>query len=222
MFVSVESEKIFLPSIENIKSAAARLKGISVPTPLMSNLHLSDRYSANIYLKREDLQVVRSYKIRGAFNKISSLSEEQKQRGVICASAGNHAQGVAYSCKELKIKGTIYMPTPTPKQKLDRVRMFGEGFVNIVLEGDTFDDSHLCAIKFAEENGSVFVHPFDDPKVIEGQATVGTEILDECDFDIDYLFLPVGGGGLAAGVSTVFKKFSPHTNAINRKSRKSN
>ena len=214
MYVSVESPKIYLPSIESIKSAEERLKGISVRTPLMTNLHLSDRYSANIYLKREDLQIVRSYKIRGAFNKISGLNEEERSRGVVCASAGNHAQGVAYSCKELKIKGTIFMPAPTPKQKLDRVKMFGDGFVDIVLGGDTFDDAHSRAIKFSEENNAEFVHPFNDPKVIEGQATVGTEILNESNVEIDYLFLPVGGGGLAAGVSTVFKQLSPHTKII--------
>jgi threonine dehydratase len=214
MYVSVESPKIYLPSIDNIKLAEDRLKGISVRTPLMTNLHLSDKYSANIYLKREDLQIVRSYKIRGAFNKISGLNEEQRSRGVVCASAGNHAQGVAYSCKELKIKGTIFMPAPTPKQKLDRVKMFGDGFVDIVLGGDTFDDAHSRAMKFSEENNSEFVHPFNDPKVIEGQATVGTEILNESNFEIDYLFLPVGGGGLAAGVSTVFKQLSPNTKII--------
>jgi threonine dehydratase len=214
MYVSAKPAKIYLPSLENIKLAEESLKGISIRTPLMTNLHLSDRYSANIYLKREDLQIVRSYKIRGAFNKISGLNEEQRSRGVVCASAGNHAQGVAYSCKELKIKGTIFMPAPTPKQKLDRVKMFGDGYVDIVLGGDTFDDAHSRAIKFSEENNSEFVHPFNDPKVIEGQATVGTEILNESNFEIDYLFLPVGGGGLAAGVSTVFKQLSPATKII--------
>ena len=200
--------------IKDVEQAALRLKNVVVNTPLMKNLNISKRLSANVFLKREDLQLVRSYKIRGAYNKISSLSEEELKNGVVCASAGNHAQGVAYSCNQLKIQGTIFMPAPTPKQKVEQVKMFGEDFVEVVLQGDTFDDSQHIAADFCKTNHAAFIHPFDDEKVIEGQATIGLEILNQTSEDIDYLFLPIGGGGLAAGVASVFKKLSPNTKII--------
>lgn len=204
----------YLPKLEDIKKASEILTGISVKTPLLFNQHLSDRFKANIYLKREDLQVVRSYKIRGAFNKIYSLDEEAKKRGIVCASAGNHAQGVAYSCNKLGIKGTVFMPNPTPRQKIDRVKMFGNEFIEIFLVGDTYDDAYNEAVKYCRDNHYEFIHPFDDVKVIEGQGTLGFEILDDANFKIDYLLLPVGGGGLAAGVSPVFNNLSPHTKIL--------
>jgi len=195
------------------KSAAARLSGIAIKTPLHLSHSLSKKYQANVYLKREDLQVVRSYKLRGAYNMMSSLPQEQLQRGVVCASAGNHAQGFAYSCKKLGAKGVIFMPIITPKQKVNQTKMFGEDFIEIKLIGDTFDDCAIAAKQFTQANDMVFIPPFDDYKVIEGQATVGVEILEELT-NIDYVFVPVGGGGLSAGVGSYFKTFSPATKII--------
>jgi threonine dehydratase len=215
----IESEtetisKKYYPKLNDIKSAALILKGVAVNTPLIFNQHLSEKYQAKIYLKREDLQIVRSYKIRGAYNKLYHLNKTGIKNGVVCASAGNHAQGVAYSCNLLKIKGVIFMPTPTPKQKVNRVKMFGNGYVDIILVGDTFDDAHKEALEYSAKNGFEFVHPFDDPLVIEGQGTVGIEILEQTKDQIDFLFLPVGGGGLASGVSSVFKELSAETKII--------
>src|SRR6187401_715816 len=153
--------------------AALRLKKIVNRTPLQFNHNLSRKYDCNIYLKREDLQVVRSYKLRGAYNMMSSLPKEQLQKGVVCASAGNHAQGFAYSCKKLNVKGVVFMPTITPKQKVNQTKMHGEGNVEIKLVGDTFDDCAIIAKKYTEDNGMVFIPPFDDYRIIEGQATVG-------------------------------------------------
>lgn len=203
-----------LPDLDNIYLAAERLQGVAVHTPLMYNLNLSERYEANIYLKREDLQVVRSYKIRGAYNKMISLSEEQREKGVVCASAGNHAQGLAYACRKLEALGTIFMPTTTPPQKIKQVRMFGKEFVTIELIGDTYDDAFYAAKKYCEEQNAIFVHPFDDLQVIEGQGTVGLEIFKDANFKIDVLVFAIGGGGLASGVSTVFKQLSPKTKLI--------
>lgn len=203
-----------LPSAANIINAHKDLKNVVIRTPLQFNHNLSEKYQAEIWLKREDLQVVRSYKLRGAYNKITSLKKEELERGVVCASAGNHAQGLAFCCNLLKIKGTIFMPNPTPQQKIKQVKMFGKSFVNVVLTGDTFDDAYNEAIKFCEENNSVFVHPFDDEKVIEGQGTVGVEILEDAREQIDYMFIPVGGGGLSAGVGAYFKQLSPETKII--------
>ncbi len=196
---------------DKIVQAEENLNGVVVKTPLQFSMNLSDKFQAKIYLKREDLQQVRSYKIRGAYNKISHLNASQKNNGIVCASAGNHAQGVAYSCQVLQIQGKIYMPKTTPKQKIKQVQLFGKSFVEIVLTGDTFDDAFHAAKQFATENQLEFIHPFDDLEVIAGQGTVGLEILSEKVPQIDYLLLPVGGGGLAAGVSTVFKKLSPAT-----------
>lgn len=204
----------YFPALENITKAHQRLKGVIARTPLIANLNLSMRYESNIMLKREDLQIVRSYKIRGAYNKISGLSKKEMNSGIVCASAGNHAQGVAYSCNLLKINGTIYMPETTPKQKIEQVKMFGNSHINIVLTGDTFDSANREALKFATEKGIPFIHPFDDPKIIEGQATVGLEILNDCKESIDYIFVPVGGGGLASGVGSLFRYLSPSTKII--------
>lgn len=206
--------KVYYPKIEAIQSAAQKLKGVALLTPLTPNLSLSKEFGSIIQFKREDLQPVRSYKIRGSYNKISSLSREELDKGIVCASAGNHAQGVAYSCQQLKVKGRIFMPAPTPKQKIAQVEMFGDNFVEIELVGDTFDDAFHAAQEYQEKSGAVFIHPFDDPKVIEGQGTVGLEILQQSENPIDYLFLPVGGGGLSAGVSSVFKALSPQTKII--------
>ena len=197
----------------NINAAYYALKDVVLKTPLQFHKKLSERFQAQIYLKREDLQIVRSYKLRGAYNMIQSLTDEQRNRGVVCASAGNHAQGVAFSCRQLNIKGVIYMPAITPKQKINQVKMFGGDLIKIVLTGDTFDECQTQALEFTRENNMVFVPPFDHPKVIEGQGTVGKEILDEVS-DIDFIFIPIGGGGLCAGISTYFKTYSPKTKLI--------
>ena len=200
--------------VKNIQSAAQLLQGVVAKTPLLKNLNLSDRYEADVFLKREDLQVVRSYKIRGAYNKIASLSDAEKTNGVVCASAGNHAQGVAYACRLLDIKGVIFMPTPTPKQKVKQVRRFGKEHVEVVLIGDTFDEAAKEANAYSLKNNAAVIHPFDDIKVMEGQGTVGLEILNDTEKPIDYLILPIGGGGLASGVGTYFKEMSPNTKII--------
>ncbi len=208
------SLKNYFPQLQDINRAKINLNEVIMHTPLQKNINLSDEFQANILLKREDLQVVRSYKLRGAFNKIAHLSKEELKNGVVCASAGNHAQGVAYSCQKLKIKGKIYMPATTPKQKIHQVKMFGKEFVEVVLKGDTYDDAHSSAMKDCAKTGMAFIHPFDDPQIIEGQATVGVEILQDTKEHIDYIFIPVGGGGLASGVGAYFKQMSPSTQII--------
>lgn len=197
----------------NFHQAALRLKKVVKKTPLTYNANLSRRYGAEIYLKREDLQVVRSYKLRGAYNMMSSLSPAQLEQGVVCASAGNHAQGFAYSCQLLQIRGVIFMPIITPNQKVSQTKMFGQHWIEIKLVGDTFDDCAIAAKAYTAEHGMTFIPPFDDDKIIEGQGTVGVEILEEL-ADIDYVFIPVGGGGLSAGVGQYLKTFSPKTRII--------
>jgi len=200
-----------LISATDIERCYQRIKDTLIRTPLVYNSQLSEAYDCNIYLKREDLQVVRSYKNRGAYNKISSLTKAEKEAGVVCASAGNHAQGFAYSCEKLSIKGKIFMPTPTPKQKISQVKRFGKSCIEIELVGDTFDDAATAAKLYAAESGAILIPPFNDLKVIEGQGTVGLEIFKDADFPVDYLFMPVGGGGLSAGVGSYFKQLSPAT-----------
>jgi threonine dehydratase len=193
--------------------ASLALKKVVSKTPLQLNHNLSKKYQCNVYLKREDLQIVRSYKIRGAYNMMSSLLPEQLQKGVVCASAGNHAQGFAYSCKKLGVNGVVFMPVITPNQKINQTKMFGEDFIEIKLIGDTYDDCAAAAKEYTEKNSMIFIPPFDDYKIIEGQGTVGLEILEE-QSDVDYLFIPVGGGGLSAGVGSYFKTYSPKTKII--------
>ena len=193
--------------------AYKRLQDVVKKTPLTYNHNLSRRYGCDVYLKREDLQIVRSYKLRGAYNMMSLLPPNQLVKGVVCASAGNHAQGFAYSCKKLNVKGVVFMPIITPNQKVSQTKMFGEGFVEVKLIGDTFDDCAVAAKKYTEEHGLTFIPPFDNIRIIEGQSTVGIEILEEQQ-DIDFLFLPVGGGGLSAGVGAYFKTKAPQTKII--------
>jgi threonine dehydratase len=200
-------------SVLQFDVAAERLLGIINRTPLQLNANLSRKYQCHVYLKREDLQVVRSYKLRGAYNLMSCLPKSQRDKGVVCASAGNHAQGFAYSCKKLGAKGIIFMPIITPKQKITQTRMFGEDAVEIRLVGDTYDDCAEAAKRFTEENDMVYIPPFDHPRIIEGQGTVAMEILAD-QANIDYVFVPVGGGGLSAGVGSCFKIFSPRTKIV--------
>jgi threonine dehydratase len=204
----------YFPTVEAIEKASGVLEEILTPTPFQKNPNLSDIYDAEVYLKREDLQIVRSYKIRGAYNMIRSLSAESLKNGIVCASAGNHAQGVAFSCSKLKIMGSIFMPVTTPKQKIEQVRMFGKEFIEIVLTGDTFDAANSAAIAYAQENGKTFIPPFDDPKVMEGQGTIGKEILSQFPEKLDYIFVPIGGGGLASGLGSYIKAMSPETKII--------
>lgn len=174
--------------LEDIIIAHQTLKDVVTHTPLQRDEVLSERYGANIYLKREDMQVVRSFKIRGAYNLMKSLSDEELENGVVCASAGNHAQGVAYSCRIMKVKGAIFMPTTTPRQKQDQVKQFGKEFVDVIITGDTFDDAFKEAKRYEEKHGMTFVHPFDNEKIIAGQGTVGMEILNDIGGQIDYVF----------------------------------
>ncbi len=201
--------------LKGVFDASENIKHVVKVTPLQESRRLSKDWNSKIYLKREDLQPVRSYKLRGAYNKIKNLFAEGKTtKGVVCASAGNHAQGVAFACHELQIQGVIFMPITTPKQKLEQVQMFGGDFVEVKLVGDTFDASKLEAIEYGEKIGAAFIHPFDDPQIIEGQATVALEILEQTDEKIDYVFVPIGGGGLAAGIISVFSELSPDTKII--------
>jgi threonine dehydratase len=197
--------------LDSIYAAAELLSGIIRRTPLEKNNNLSEKFNANIYLKREDLQLVRSYKLRGAYNKMASLSADQLAKGVVCASAGNHAQGLAWACNRMKVKGYIFMPTTTPKQKIRQVNLFGKEWIEIKLIGDSYDDASNAAKEFTATSGGTFIHPFDDLQVIEGQGTVGLEIFKDASFKIDYILFAIGGGGLASGVSTVFKQLSPKT-----------
>lgn len=204
----------YFPSVKDIEKAAGILEEILEPTPLQINHRLSVSYDAEIYLKREDLQTVRSYKIRGAYNKIRSLSPDVLKYGIVCASAGNHAQGVAFSCNKLQIMGSIYMPTTTPRQKIDSVKMFGKEYVDIVLTGDTFDAANTAAVEYAKRSGKTFIPPFDDKKIIEGQGTIGLEICRQMKTPLDYIFIPIGGGGLASGVGAFIRQTWPDTKII--------
>ncbi len=200
--------------ITEILEASNKIKDLVKHTPLEKMLNSSERFQANIFFKREDLQRVRSYKIRGAFNKIKYLVETKSIKSVVCASAGNHAQGVAQSCHFLGISGVIFMPTTTPKQKINQVEYFGKDNVEIKLYGDTFDASYAIALEYSQSQQIDFVHPFDDEKIIAGQGTVGLEILQDMQEPIDYIFVPVGGGGLVSGIISVFKELSPKTKVI--------
>jgi threonine dehydratase len=197
----------------NIEQAYQVLKNVVLKTPLQYHRKLSEKYGADIFLKREDLQLVRSYKLRGAYNLIQSLTADQRARGVVCASAGNHAQGFAYACRQLNMHGVVYMPAITPKQKINQVKMFGNGNIEIVLTGDTFDECQLKALEYTQEHNKVFIPPFDHPKVIEGQGTVAKEIFDEQPI-VDFIVVPIGGGGLCAGIAQYCSANSPDTKLI--------
>ena len=200
--------------IKEIQSASSNLNNIILSTPLNLIDTYSNKYSSYVYVKREDLQVTRSFKIRGSFNKISSLSLKEKQKGIVCSSAGNHAQGVSLSCNKLKIKGTVFMPNTTPSIKVKKVREFGGEFITIKLIGDSYDDCYKEAISYCNKNKKTFIHPFDDEKVIAGQGSLAYEIFKELNDTIDYLFIPIGGGGLISGFISVFKQLSPKTKII--------
>lgn len=190
------------------------LKEVVRRTPLQLDPTLSAKYDCKVYLKREDLQIVRSFKIRGAYNMIRSLSEEELAKGIVCASAGNHAQGVAYSCHALGIHGKIFMPSTTPNQKIKQVKRFGGSAIDVILTGDTYDDAYEEAMKACKEDGRTFIHPFDDPKIVAGNGTIAMEIMESLDAPADFVFVTIGGGGLVSGVGTYFKTVSPETKLI--------
>lgn len=193
-------------------AARREMRKLFPETPLQRNEHLSQRYDADIYLKREDLSPVRSYKIRGAYNAIRKHLEHDPSRNrFVCASAGNHAQGVAFVCRHFGAAGIVFMPITTPQQKVDKTRIFGGDNVEIRLIGDYFEDTMTAAKAFCAEQNAVFLSPFDDDDVIEGQASVAVELLEQSPESIDMVILPVGGGGLSAGMVSYLKELSPAT-----------
>jgi threonine dehydratase len=187
---------------DTIEDAVRRLDGIALRTPLQQNLRLSERTGAEVWLKREDLQIGRSYKVRGAYNLIAQLDETAKKAGVICASAGNHGQGLAYSCHRLDVHGRVYVPRTTPRQKRDRIAALGGSQIEVIVTGDTYDDAAAAALAEATQTGSTLVPAFDDPRTVAGQGTVAVELVDQLGRAPDVLVVPVGGGGLIAGVTT--------------------
>lgn len=207
-----------LVTSEQIEQANQVLEPVVTKTPLQYDDYLSKKYDAKIYLKREDLQIVRSFKLRGAYYAISQLPKDKLAKGVVCASAGNHAQGVAYTCFKMGVPATIFMPVTTPKQKVNQVEAFGGDQVTIKLAGDTFDQSKNMAIQYGEGNDLTFINPFDDENIIAGQGTVALEIVNQLEkkqeSPADYVFTPIGGGGLVSGVSAYFKDKSPSTKII--------
>ena len=200
--------------LSEIKNASELLKGVIIKTPFQKIKSYSKRYNANIFFKREDLQKVKSFKTRGAFNKISSLDKTQVINGLVCASAGNHAQGFAVSCTTLGYKGKVYMPISTPNQKIKQVKKFGKNNIEVVLYGENFTQAYKKAIEDCDFYNKIFIHPFDDIKVITGQATLFLEIISQINHELDYLFIPIGGGGLISGAINVFKQLSPKTKII--------
>ena len=192
---------------DKIKRCFNNIKDSIIKTPLQHNLRLSNKYKTNIYLKREDQQNVRSFKIRGALNKINTLTESQIKNGLVCASAGNHAQGFAYTCNKLKIIGDIFVPNNTPLQKINRIKYFGGNNIDIHIDGDTFNQTLNKSLEYSSNNNKSFIHPFDDKDVIDGQATIGYEIdiqSQDNGFKPDVILTSVGGGGLIAGLSQYF------------------
>ncbi|AUW62917.1 MULTISPECIES: threonine ammonia-lyase IlvA [Staphylococcus] len=201
----------------DVDEAYLRIKDVVKETPLQYDHYLSQKYNCNVYLKREDLQWVRSFKLRGAYNAISVLDTQAKSKGITCASAGNHAQGVAYTAKALNLKAVIFMPVTTPLQKVNQVKFFGAENVEIVLTGDTFDDCLKEALVYTDEHHMTFIDPFNNVYTIAGQGTLAKEILLEAKkekIQFDYLFAAIGGGGLISGVSTYMHEHSPHTQII--------
>ena len=186
------------------------MRALFPPTPLLQNAHLSDRFGAEIWLKREDLSPVRSYKIRGAFNAMrKALVRDPDQSVFVCASAGNHAQGVAYVCRHFGVQGVVFMPVTTPQQKIAKTGMFGGSHVRIELVGDYFDDTLAAAQDYCATHGGHFLAPFDDEDVIEGQASVAVEMLNQLDEPPEVVVLPVGGGGLSSGVRSYLAENAP-------------
>ena len=209
-----EAAGVRAPTPDDVEAADLRLDSVVRRTPLERNERLGQRVDAQVWLKREDQQVVRSYKLRGAYNFISQLSDDEKSHGVECASAGNHAQGVAFSCRHLGVPGRIVVPRTTPRQKRERITAIGGDLVTLVITGDTYDDANLAAVEDALASGRVLVPPFDHPMTIAGQGTVAVEIVRQLGFAPDVLVVPVGGGGLLAGAATWMRDRHPGTRIV--------
>ncbi len=186
----------------DIDAAAKRIAGVVAPTPLQYSDRLSELTGANVYLKREDLQSVRSYKLRGAYNLLVQLSESELAAGVVCSSAGNHAQGFAYACRSLGVHGRVYVPAKTPKQKRDRIRYHGGEFIELIVGGATYDLAAEAALADVARTGATLVPPYDDLRTMAGQGTIAVEILDQLDTEPDLVVVPVGGGGCISGITT--------------------
>lgn len=197
-----------------VDDAATRLAGVAELTPLQRNERLSGLTGAEVWLKREDLQPVRSYKLRGAFNLISQLSDAEREPGIICASAGNHGQGVAWACARLGIRGRIFVPSTTPRQKRDRMLALGQGWVELVVEGETYDQASRLSKQEAARSGATLVPAFDDLRTAAGQGTVAAEIVEQLGGAPDVLLVPVGGGGMLSGVGSWMREHHPETRII--------
>ena len=203
-----------LIDLAHIRSTTRKIRGIVKKTPLQESLNYSQKYNSKIFFKREDLQDVKSFKIRGAYTKILSVKKTRAQNGLVCASAGNHAQGFAVSCSLLDYNGTVFMPHSTPSLKVSLVKKFGGKNIKIKLIGENFSKAYKAAMDYCIRNGKTFIHPFDDIKVIEGQATLFLEVIRQVKNPIDYIFIPIGGGGLISGAINIFKQLSPKTKII--------
>jgi threonine dehydratase len=197
-----------------ISQAAEQLRPVIRQTALEPNQRLSELVGGQVLLKREDAQVCRSYKVRGAFNLIASLTDEERRRGVVCASAGNHGQGVAFSCARLGISGRVYVPSTTPRQKRERIAALGGDRVEVVVGGGTYDEASSAAHADSEHTGAIYVHPFDDVRTMAGQGTVGLEILAQCGQAPHTVVVPVGGGGLISGIAVWLREHSPATRIV--------
>ena len=201
-------------SAADVDAAARRIAGVVTPTPLQLSDRLSATTGANVYLKREDLQTVRSYKLRGAYNLLVQLSDQELAAGVVCSSAGNHAQGFAYACRTLGIRGRVYVPAKTPKQKRDRIRYHGGQFIELIVGGSTYDLAAEAALADVERTGATLVPPFDDPRTMAGQGTIAVEILSQLDGEPDLVVVPVGGGGCIAGITTYLAERTSKTSVL--------
>ena len=203
-----------LVGLADVEAAAQRLSPLGVVTPLQRNERLSDRLGAEVHLKREDLQAVRSYKIRGAYNFIASLDPDALAAGVVCASAGNHAQGVAWSCRHLGVKGVVFLPRRTPRQKVNRIRALAGDLVDVRFAGDSFDDAHAAALSHASDTGAVEVPTFDHPLTIAGQGTIALEVAEQLGRAPDVMLVPIGGGGLVSGIAVALQGLGAGTEVI--------
>ncbi|MGO9102974.1 MAG: threonine ammonia-lyase [Mycobacterium sp.] len=201
-------------SAADVDSAAKRIAGVVTPTPLQLSDRLSATTGASVYLKREDLQTVRSYKLRGAYNLLVQLSPEELAAGVVCSSAGNHAQGFAFACRTLGVRGRVYVPAKTPKQKRDRIRYHGGEFIELIVGGSTYDLAAEAALADVARTGATLVPPFDDPRTMAGQGTIAVELLDQLDAEPDLVVVPVGGGGCIAGITTYLAERTTNTSVL--------
>jgi threonine dehydratase len=201
-------------SAADIDEAAQRISGVVARSPLQFSERLSEATGASIYLKREDLQAVRSYKLRGAHNLLMQLSDEEIAAGVVCSSAGNHAQGFAMACRSMGIHGRVYVPGKTPKQKRDRIRYHGREFIELIVVGKTYDDAAAAALDDVARTGATLVPPYDDPRTMAGQGTIAAEMLDQLDDEPDLVVVPVGGGGCIAGITTYLAERTTGTSVL--------